>query len=479
MKVFLEEILHRRRQQVAQDRAISDPLTLRVQAESARLDQPQHRLWAALTRGNGTHIIAEFKRASPSLGQIRPDADPAKVVALYEAAGACAVSVLTEPEFFQGSLTDLRAARAATNLPILRKDFIIDEYQIDEAAVAGADAILLIVAALTDAELLRFRGRAEDELGLDALVEVHTAEEMQRAARAGASLIGVNNRDLRTFATSLETSVELAALAPVDALLISESGISSRAEIERLSRYRYRGFLIGEALMRAADSAVLMASLRDTSSKNTAIKICGLTNTADALACAELGVEMIGLNFSTRSPRFITSAAAAEIIAAFRPRFPKIKFVGIFVNENLECVRATAANLSLDAIQLHGDETPAYLCELNAPFVIKALTASRSSAAFDYECAAILLDSGTAETPGGTGQTFPWSIASDLRPKINRLILAGGLTSDNVAAAIETVRPFAVDVCSGVEASPGRKDFGKLREFVAAVRAADREENAK
>jgi indole-3-glycerol phosphate synthase len=207
-------------------------------------------------------IIGEFKRASPSLGEIRRDAGPAQMIALYEAGGVCAISVLTEPQFFNGSLDDLREARATTQLPILRKDFIVDEIQIVEAAAAGADAVLLIVAALTDAELLRFRNLAEHELGMDALIEVHNAEEMQRAAGCGANLIGVNNRDLRTFITSLDTSVELAALAPAEAVLVSESGISSRADIARLRDCGYRGFLIGESLLRADDPAALIHSLR-------------------------------------------------------------------------------------------------------------------------------------------------------------------------------------------------------------------------
>ncbi len=220
-----------------------------------------HRLRAALRDHDGVSIIAEFKRASPSLGEIRPDADLAQVIAQYESGGACAFSVLTEPTFFRGSLEDLRQARTLTARPILRKDFIVDEFQIHEAAAAGADAVLLIVAALTDAELLRFRILAEDELGLDALVEVHDAAEMQRAATCGARLIGVNNRDLRTFVTSLETSEALAPLAPAGALLISESGLRSRADIDRLRRCGYRGFLIGETLMRADDPAALLQSL--------------------------------------------------------------------------------------------------------------------------------------------------------------------------------------------------------------------------
>ena len=259
---FLDEILAFRRAQVAEDRASHDQPALREEAARLRAGKTSHRLDSVLRQKHDVAIIGEFKRASPSLGEIRRDAGPAQMIALYEAGGVCAISVLTEPQFFNGSLDDLREARATTQLPILRKDFIVDEIQIVEAAAVGADAVLLIVAALTDAELLRFRNLAEHELGMDALIEVHNAEEMQRAAGCGANLIGVNNRDLRTFITSLDTSVELAALAPAEAVLVSESGISSRADIARLRDCGYRGFLIGESLLRADDPAALIHSLR-------------------------------------------------------------------------------------------------------------------------------------------------------------------------------------------------------------------------
>jgi len=255
MKNFLDEIVKRRRQQLATDR-ITDVTRARVATTTP------HHLRRALMEHEGINIIGEFKRASPSCGVIRENAQPAQNVTLYESAGVCAISVLTEPDYFRGSLEDLREARAVTRLPILRKDFIVDEFQIDEAAEAGADAILLIVAALRDEELTRLRRIAEDELGLDALVEVHTAEEMRRATLCGATLIGVNNRDLRTLTTSLETSAQLAEFAPAGATLVSESGLSSPADIARLRQCGYHGFLIGESLMRSADPVALIHSLR-------------------------------------------------------------------------------------------------------------------------------------------------------------------------------------------------------------------------
>src|SRR5215213_2732512 len=213
-------------------------------------------------RADGINIIAEFKRRSPSKGVIRAGANPIDIARAYKAGGAVAMSVLTEEDYFAGSLDDLREVKSTVDLPVLRKDFIIDDYQVYESAAAGADAILLIVAALDDELLSRLRRLAEDELQMDALVEVHTSDEMKRAAACGAKLIGVNNRDLRTFEVSLETSVRLAREAPPDALLVSESGLNHAADLQRLRDAGYRGFLIGETLMRAYDPAMALRSLR-------------------------------------------------------------------------------------------------------------------------------------------------------------------------------------------------------------------------
>ncbi|HSP62440.1 MAG TPA: indole-3-glycerol phosphate synthase TrpC, partial [Pyrinomonadaceae bacterium] len=212
-----------------------------------------HAFASALANADKINIIAEFKRRSPSKGEIRRDADPVITARAYESAGAAAVSVLTEEDYFGGSLDDLRAAGKAISLPILRKDFVFDEYQVYESAAAGADALLLIVAALDDDTLVRLRRLTEDELGMDALVEVHTADEMKRAAACGAKIIGVNNRNLQTFEVSLETSVQLAPIAPNGAVLISESGIEAAGDIRRLRSIGYHAFLIGESLMRADD----------------------------------------------------------------------------------------------------------------------------------------------------------------------------------------------------------------------------------
>lgn len=207
-----------------------------------------------------------------------------------------------------------------------------------------------------------------------------------------------------------------------------------------------------------------------------AVKVCGVTNGSDALICAELGVEMLGLNFSPQSARCISLPDAAEIITAVRPQFRQTHFVGVFVNQEIEFVREIAAGLALEAVQLHGEETAEYLQELKALFVIKAFRVGPGHAAagaVEYKSDAILLDSWNASSRGGTGETFPWTVAASLRPHIRRLVLAGGLTSENVVKAIQTVQPWAVDVCSGVEDGPGRKDVVKVRRFVEAVRSIE------
>jgi indole-3-glycerol phosphate synthase len=246
---ILSKILETKKSRVEFAKKEFAPELIKEQATVRRKLQRPHSFSAALKSNEGIKIVAEFKRRSPSRGEIRKNADPIAVARSYEAGGAVAVSVLTEQDHFGGLLLDLTSVRETISLPVLRKDFIFDEYQVYESASAGADALLLIVAALNDDQLRRLRAITEDELGMDALVEVHDEEEMQRAASAGSTLIGVNNRDLVTFNVSLETSERLAPTAPPGAILISESGLNSATDLQRLSQIGYTGFLIGETLM--------------------------------------------------------------------------------------------------------------------------------------------------------------------------------------------------------------------------------------
>ena len=263
---FLSEIISRKQQQVEAAKQLTPAADLCEEARKVRSASTRHALRNALSNAGRINIIAEFKRRSPSKGVIRKHADPIEISRDYVSAGATAISVLTEENYFDGSLADLRAIRDAVEVPLLRKDFIFDEYQVFEAAIAGADAVLLIVAALDDSQLASLRDLIEDELGMDALVEVHDELELQRATTSGARLIGVNNRDLRTFEVSLDTSLKLIDQAPSDAILISESGLKTRKDLERLHRVGYRGFLIGESLMRADSPGAALAELLEPES---------------------------------------------------------------------------------------------------------------------------------------------------------------------------------------------------------------------
>lgn len=256
----LSEIIAKKRERVSEAKKNVPLERMSHLASEVRGKARPHAFIDAL-RADAINVIAEFKRRSPSKGTIRADAKLVEIVQSYEAGGAAAISVLTEEDYFDGSLDDLRNVKSAVKLPVLRKDFVFEEYQVYESAAAGADAILLIVAALNDETLLDLRQLAEDEMHMDALVEVHTSDELKRAAACGAKLIGVNNRDLRTFEVSLDTSLSLASQMPGESVAISESGLHSSNDLQRLYEAGYRGFLIGETLMRADDPEVELRKL--------------------------------------------------------------------------------------------------------------------------------------------------------------------------------------------------------------------------
>lgn len=229
-------------------------------AEAARL--PETRGFAAALESSGLQVIAEIKRRSPSAGDLAPGLDAADQARRYELGGAAAISVLTEPEFFAGSLEDLRAASAAVRVPVLRKDFVVHPAQIWEARVAGADAVLLIVAAVEPDELVSLLDGAQDA-GLDALVEVHDAHELEQALEAGAEVVGVNNRDLRTFVTDLGVAESVAPLLDSVRVRVAESGVSTPAAARRMARAGYDAILVGEAAVTADDPTGFVKSLRE------------------------------------------------------------------------------------------------------------------------------------------------------------------------------------------------------------------------
>lgn len=258
MTTFLERILTTKQAELYD---LEQRFSTVAERRRAIAELPPCRGFAqALQQGNRLHVIAEVKKASPSRGLIAPDFDPVAIARTYEAAGAAAISVLTDETYFQGSIQDLRQVRQAVSIPVLRKDFIIGELQIDEARLAGADAVLLICAALTTDRLLALTEYAH-ALGLDTLMEVHSEAELAIALTARPSVIGVNNRDLHTFAVTLETSEQVIAKVPADRVAVAESGIQTAADATRMAACGARAVLVGESLMRAGVAAQVAENL--------------------------------------------------------------------------------------------------------------------------------------------------------------------------------------------------------------------------
>ncbi len=251
---ILDRIIEHKRNELAAERSATS------EAELEARPVPSRRGFRVALASRHPAIIAEIKRASPSAGLIAADFNPATIAHNYQLAGAAALSVLTDARFFQGSLDDLAAARAATSLPVLRKDFTLDRYHVLQASDCGSDCILLIVAALEDTELRELHAAAA-ELSLDVLVEVHDGSELERALAMGANLIGVNNRNLKTMEVTLQTSIDLAERFPEHVLRISESGIRTATDLRRLEDAGYQGFLVGEGLMRHPDQGQALVDL--------------------------------------------------------------------------------------------------------------------------------------------------------------------------------------------------------------------------
>jgi indole-3-glycerol phosphate synthase len=254
---ILDQIVSSKRAEIA---AAKEREPLAEQRRRAEAASPPRDFLAALTRSPGIGVIAEVKKASPSAGVLRADFDPVAIATTYQQAGANCLSVLTDEPFFQGHLDHLRAIRRAVSLPLLRKDFILDEYQVYEARAAGADAVLLIAEILNDAELKSLFNLIE-RLGMAALVELYDPENLPRVLDIGANLVGVNNRDLRTFVTSLDHTLQLAPRVPADRCLVSESGIRTGEDIRILRAAGVKAVLIGETFMRSGDIAATLSSL--------------------------------------------------------------------------------------------------------------------------------------------------------------------------------------------------------------------------
>ena len=421
--------------------------------------EPAGRSLAAVLAKPGARFILEIKKASPSAGAIKPGADAGALARGY-AGVADALSVLCDTTHFGGSLGDLSAASAQFDGPVLAKDFFIDLRQVAEARVAGADAILVMLSLLDDAAARAMIDEARN-FGMDALVEVHDEAQMRRAIALGAPLIGINNRDLRDLSVDLATTERLASLAP-DRLLVSESGISNRADVRRLAPL-VDGFLVGSSLMRASEPAQAAREL--TFGR---VKLCGLNCGADISAARPAA--FAGFVFVPGSPRHVTAQEAAPLAGVARKA--GVRPVGIFRDAPLRIVSDMATIMNLHAVQLHGHEDVEYVRALRRQLptaeVWTALSVGKEPLV-RRGGDRILFDN----ADGGSGRAFDWSMIDD-NPDLPRALVAGGIGPANANAA-QTLGAYAIDVGSAVDASPGRKSPEKISALFEALRPASRQ----
>jgi indole-3-glycerol phosphate synthase/phosphoribosylanthranilate isomerase len=375
--------------------------------------------------GPGLAAIAEIKRRSPSAGDLRPDADPAQLAAAFEGAGAGAVSVLVD-ERFAGNPADLAAARSATGLPLLAKGFFSEERELQELRELGADAVLLLLRDLDDSQARRLMDAAE-ELGLDALVEAHDAEELERAVGLGAQVIGVNARDLSTFEIDRRAQLRLVENAPRDRVVIAESAIASRAQGAEAELAGADAILVGSTLMRAPDPAARLAELIS----RPLVKVCGLTREEDVAAAAEAGADLAGFILARETPR-----RAPRVLPVPETMLSVAVHVGEVTDDGADLVQLYPrehGHRARDGALLRGGREVAKVVDR------------------------------------------PWQEADPThydraRAAEGRVVLAGGLGPENVHEAIEQVRPWAVDASSSLELEPGIKDHARVRAYVEAAR---------
>lgn len=421
---------------------------------------PSRRSLAQALGRPGARFILEIKKRSPSAGPIRTDADPAALARGY-AGVADALSVLTDARFFGGSTADLASARAAFGGPILAKDFFIDPRQVVEARAAGADAVLVMLSLLGDCEARTIIGEA-GRVGMDCLVEVHDEAEMRRALALGCPLIGINNRDFADLSVDLATTERLAGLAP-GRLLVAESGIAGRADVERLAPH-VDGFLVGSSLMRSADPAQAARKL-----VFGLTKACGLRRIEDVAAAA--AAAFAGFVFVPGTARHVMARAAAPLADAARSA--GMVPVGVFRDAPLRAVADIAASLDLGAVQLHGREDSAYVRALRRALPAGCeLWTALGVGAGPLEGRGgdrLLFDQGA----GGSGRPFDWSLVAG-HPELATGILAGGIGPANARSA-RALGAFAIDVGSALDLRPGVKSAARIAELFAALRPPARE----
>lgn len=462
---ILQTIVASKRQQNEQQ-ALLYPLASYQQ----QLQASDRSLYQALSQPQAGFIL-ECKKASPSKGLIRADFNPVDIARQYQPYAA-AISVLTESEFFQGQLDYVAAVRASVHQPVLCKDFFISEEQVYRARYFGADAVLLMLSVLDDAQYQRLASVAE-QLQMDVLTEVANEAEMHRAVALNANIIGINHRDLTNLTIDPNRSAELSALAPRDALLVAESGFSTHADIRRVSPY-VNGFLVGSAL--TAQDNIDRACRRLLFGDN---KICGLTRVEDALSVAAAGTTFGGMIFAPHSPRCIELAQAQQLAAAA----PALAWVGVFADQPLQHIVQYAQQLSLYAIQLHGHEDVDFVSQLRQQLkqlglghteIWQALSVDAnvdlSQLSLPLNTDRYVLDNGA----GGTGKTFDWSLLQQLPSELKqRCILAGGISPDNVQVAL-SAGLAGVDSSSQLERAAGVKLAPRVMQLLQQIRTYGR-----
>ena len=483
--MILDTIVEATKIRVAQEKQVESPEA--VKAAALALPSDTGFPFEAALRQQDFNFICEVKKASPSKGIIAEHFPYLDIAKEYEVAGAAAISVLTEPDFFKGDKKYLQEIASTVKIPVLRKDFIIDEYQIYQAKVWGASAILLICACLDVPMLTKFRELA-DSLGLASLVEAHDEKEVQMAIDCGARIIGVNNRNLKDFTVDVQNSVRLRNLVQDDVIFVSESGLETPEDIQVLRDNNIGVALMGETFMRSPNKVEKLAYLYGPTYYTPKVKMCGISKVETIPAVVEAKPDYMGLVFAP-SKRQVTVDQAKILVEELHRGYAKkygsdtehdkngtIKTVGVFVNETVENLVTIANEANLDAVQLHGDEDETFIQSLKERTNVEVWKAVQIRSAADVEkwidssADMLLFDAYHKDERGGTGEVFDWSSLDAFeRP----FMLAGGIDSTNVARAIRTVRPYGIDISSGIETN-GVKDDEKIKAFTKIVNSIGR-----
>ena len=483
--MILDKIVEATKIRVAQEKQVESPEA--VKAAALALPSDTGFPFEVALRQQDFNFICEVKKASPSKGIIAEHFPYLDIAKEYEVAGAAAISVLTEPDFFKGDKKYLQEIASTVKIPVLRKDFIIDEYQIYQAKVWGASAILLICACLDVPTLTKFRELA-DSLGLSSLVEAHDEKEVQMAIDCGARIIGVNNRNLKDFTVDVQNSVRLRNLVQDDVIFVSESGLETPEDIQVLRDNNIGVALMGETFMRSPNKVEKLAYLYGSTYYTPKVKMCGISKVETIPAVVEAKPNYMGLVFAP-SKRQVTVDQAKTLVEELHKGCAKkygsdtepdkndtIKTVGVFVNETVDNLVTIANEVNLDAVQLHGDEDETFIQSLKERTNVEVWKAVQIRSAADVEewidssADMILFDAYHKDERGGTGEVFDWSSLDEFeRP----FMLAGGIDSTNVARAIRTVRPYGIDTSSGIETN-GVKDDEKITAFTKIVKSIGR-----